>query len=406
MKTYTSVDQGVHTLIVRQDGNGAWIGMTQESPWISSRAPTKNELLRTVGNVLRKALKHERRSHQGYDEIKEIVWRDKENLFQEKIGLHVACSDPWGMKDFTFGYFIQEDGSLKDRHRTQPKLVTTWEDISTLYYGSSLNQENFSYQKSGITWDGIKRRSSDDYLPRLAPGQDGALSGIAFEAHPESAYVPVPIQGEDDSLKLLYQSQLAATCGDVKKGLSIDRLFILGPGQPYVPSSEIPAATIGSPLDTISIPSPKSIPPKTNGKVVGKRIFIGHGGSDCWEKLRGFIEKDIGLPHDEFNRVSTAGLTITERLQQMTDQADMAFLIMTAENQYADGTWHARENVVHEIGLFQGVLGFKKAIILLEEGCGEFSNICGLIQIRFSKGKIEEAFEEIRQVLEREGILL
>ena len=113
----------------------------------------------------------------------------------------------------------------------------------------------------------------------------------------------------------------------------------------------------------------------------------------------------LGLFHDEFNRVPTAGVVTTERLRQMTDQADMALLIMTAENQYADGTWHARENVVHEIGLFQGGLGFKKAIILLEEGCEEFSNIHGLVQIRFPKGNIKAAFEEIRQVLEREGII-
>jgi predicted nucleotide-binding protein len=62
-------------------------------------------------------------------------------------------------------------------------------------------------------------------------------------------------------------------------------------------------------------------------------------------------------------------------------------------------------NVVHEVGLFQGRLGFSKAIVLIEDGCAEFSNIAGLGQIRFPKGKISAAFEDIRQVLEREGIL-
>jgi predicted nucleotide-binding protein len=66
---------------------------------------------------------------------------------------------------------------------------------------------------------------------------------------------------------------------------------------------------------------------------------------------------------------------------------------MTAEDEQADGTVHARQNVVHEAGLFQGRLGFKKAIILLEGGCEEFSNIEGLGQIRFPKGKIDAAFE-------------
>jgi len=56
-------------------------------------------------------------------------------------------------------------------------------------------------------------------------------------------------------------------------------------------------------------------------------------------------------------------------------------------------------------GLFQGRLGFTKAIVLLEDGCEEFSNIHGLGQILFPKGNIKAACEEIRQVLEREGVL-
>jgi predicted nucleotide-binding protein len=89
----------------------------------------------------------------------------------------------------------------------------------------------------------------------------------------------------------------------------------------------------------------------------------------------------------------------------MLSDAKFAFLILTAEDEHLDQSLHARENVVHEVGLFQGRLGPKKAIILLEEGCKEFSNIVGLSQIRFPKGYISAAFEEIRRVLEREGIL-
>ena len=71
----------------------------------------------------------------------------------------------------------------------------------------------------------------------------------------------------------------------------------------------------------------------------------------------------------------------------------------------ADGSTHARENVIHEAGLFQGRYGFERAIIVLEEGCTQFSNIHGLGQIRFPKGDIMACSEEIRQVLEREGVL-
>jgi hypothetical protein len=45
---------------------------------------------------------------------------------------------------------------------------------------------------------------------------------------------------------------------------------------------------------------------------------------------------------------------------------------------------------------FQGRLGWTKAIVLLEEGCEEFSNIAG---------NIRAALDEIREVLGREGLL-
>jgi predicted nucleotide-binding protein len=121
--------------------------------------------------------------------------------------------------------------------------------------------------------------------------------------------------------------------------------------------------------------------------------------------LKDFIEDRLGLPVDEFNSVPIAGLTTTSRLSELLDAAAFAFLVMTGEDEQVDGTLHARENVIHEAGLFQGRLGFGRAIILLEQGCREFSNIHGLGQIRFAKGNISATFEDVRAVLEREGLI-
>lgn len=89
----------------------------------------------------------------------------------------------------------------------------------------------------------------------------------------------------------------------------------------------------------------------------------------------------------------------------MLDAASIAFIILTAEDEHADGSIRARMNVIHEVGLFQGRLGWMKAIVLLEDGCEEFSNIDGVGQIRYPKGNISAKFDEIRQVLQREGVL-
>ena len=138
---------------------------------------------------------------------------------------------------------------------------------------------------------------------------------------------------------------------------------------------------------------------------IGSNVFVGHGSSTTWLQLKEFIENRLKLTVDEFNGVPTAGVTNIKRLSDMLDNAAFAFLVLTGEDEQPSGQLHARMNVVHEAGLFQGRLGFGRAIVLLEEDCEEFSNISGLGQIRFPKGSIESKFEEIRKVLERENLL-
>lgn len=135
------------------------------------------------------------------------------------------------------------------------------------------------------------------------------------------------------------------------------------------------------------------------------RVAIGHGHSLEWRKLKDFLQDRLELKWDEFNRVTPAGKTAKDVLLAMLDNASFAFLVMTADDEHANLTKHARLNVIHEAGLFQGRLGFERAIILFEEGCSGFSNIAGLQVIEFPAGRIQASFEEVREVLEREGII-
>jgi predicted nucleotide-binding protein len=135
-----------------------------------------------------------------------------------------------------------------------------------------------------------------------------------------------------------------------------------------------------------------------------RRIFIGHGRSQAWHGLKDLLVNRFHLPHDEFGREQRAGINTQDVLMTMLDGAKFAFLVMTAEDEHGDNKLHARQNVIHEIGLFQGRLGYEKAIILLEEGCAEFSNITGLTYIPFPKGNIKAVSEDIWAVLKRERL--
>jgi predicted nucleotide-binding protein len=144
----------------------------------------------------------------------------------------------------------------------------------------------------------------------------------------------------------------------------------------------------------------------SNMKAMHKKVFIGHGRSHVWKDLVEIIEKRLGLVTDAFESEVSVGKTTHSRIHDMLESANFAFLVMTAEDLHSDNKRHARENVIHEIGLFQGKLGPEKAVILLEEDCEEFGNIVGLTQIRFPKGNIKSKFLEIHDVLQHHKLIV
>ncbi len=132
------------------------------------------------------------------------------------------------------------------------------------------------------------------------------------------------------------------------------------------------------------------------------KVFIGHGRNPQWRDLKDHLHEKHGIDVEAYELGTRAGLTIKEVLDDMLTSSSFALLVLAGEDLDVTGGLHARENVIHELGLFQGRLGWRKAIALLEEGVTEFSNIHGLNQIRFRAGNIKETFGEILATISRE----
>lgn len=132
------------------------------------------------------------------------------------------------------------------------------------------------------------------------------------------------------------------------------------------------------------------------------KIFIGHGRDKQWKDLKDHLTDQHGFEIICYEIGATAGITIKDKLEYMLYDCSFALLIFTGEDIDIDGELHARENVIHELGLFQGALGFDKAIILIEDKVKEFTNIVGLNQIRFAKGNIKEIFGDVVATLNNE----
>lgn len=131
-------------------------------------------------------------------------------------------------------------------------------------------------------------------------------------------------------------------------------------------------------------------------------VFVGHGRDPQWRDLKDHLHDQHGLDVIAYEIGPRAGRSVKEVLESMLTDSSFALLVLTGEDGQIDGAVHARQNVVHELGLFQGRLGFTRAIALLEEGVEEFSNILGVNQIRFSKGGIREAYGDVLATIKRE----
>jgi predicted nucleotide-binding protein len=134
-------------------------------------------------------------------------------------------------------------------------------------------------------------------------------------------------------------------------------------------------------------------------------VFIGHGRSKLWARVKSFLQDDHGIVSFSFESETHVGESIVPVLEGFLERASFAILILTAEDETLDGKIRARQNVVHEAGLFQGKLGFKKAIVLRQDGLEDFSNVDGLQYIGFTEDNIEQTFYELGRVLKREGVI-
>lgn len=132
------------------------------------------------------------------------------------------------------------------------------------------------------------------------------------------------------------------------------------------------------------------------------KIFIGHGSSSQWKELKDHLHDKHGYEIEAYEVGSRAGHAIRDILADMLSKSSFAILVMTGEDKDEQGNLRARQNVIHELGLFQGRLGFSRAIVLLEKGTEEFSNIQGIHQIRYGKENIKETFGEVLATLRRE----
>ena len=121
---------------------------------------------------------------------------------------------------------------------------------------------------------------------------------------------------------------------------------------------------------------------------VASKIFISHGQANDWREVQEYIERDLELKTLELAQEPNCGRTILQKLEEESSKCNYAVIVMTGDDLDGAGNKKARENVMHEIGYFQGKFGLSSVCLLHEEGTSIPSNIQGLVYIPFPKGYI------------------
>lgn len=130
---------------------------------------------------------------------------------------------------------------------------------------------------------------------------------------------------------------------------------------------------------------------------MSNKIFISHGHNDLLKlKLKDFIRNRLNRDTVILSELPNSGLTIVEKLEKASMSCNCAIVLLTKDDETKNGGMRARQNVIHEVGFFQGKYGRNKVILICEKGVDLFSNISGILRIEFDTNHFEAVYDSIR----------
>jgi sugar/nucleoside kinase (ribokinase family) len=128
-------------------------------------------------------------------------------------------------------------------------------------------------------------------------------------------------------------------------------------------------------------------------------IFISHGKNPEWFAVQRFVEERFAAPVYAFESAPWGGHELSEALSKNLERCSLAVCVLTTEDCTGDGRRVARQNVIHEVGLFQGQHGFDRVVLLVEEGCGFIPEAATPFTLYFPHNQIYQAFYQLAEII-------
>jgi len=130
-----------------------------------------------------------------------------------------------------------------------------------------------------------------------------------------------------------------------------------------------------------------------------QRVFVTHGRAQDWRAVKDYIETDVQLRTAELAQQPNLGRTVIEKLLDTADECDSAVIVMTGDDVTEQGEARVRENVMHEIGFFQGRYSRDRVILLHEDNVNVPTNLSGVVYSAFPNGRVEACFHLLQREL-------
>ena len=128
-----------------------------------------------------------------------------------------------------------------------------------------------------------------------------------------------------------------------------------------------------------------------------KKVFIVHGHDETLkQKVARLLERQ-NIKAIILNETPNLGRTIIEKIEAYARDVDAAICLFTADDEMADGSKRARQNVVFETGYFCGKIGRKNTIIVAESDVINLSDLDGVVYLSKDKWEVN-VLKELREI--------
>lgn len=127
------------------------------------------------------------------------------------------------------------------------------------------------------------------------------------------------------------------------------------------------------------------------------KVFIVHGhDGELKEKVARVLEKQ-GIEAIILSEKANKGRTIIEKFESYAENVAAAICLYTPDDNMADGSKRARQNVVFETGYFYGKIGRDRTIIISEDDALNLSDLQGVVYVSKNNWQVD-VFKELREI--------